>query len=65
MDKEKLKGILKSQMPDGEKCARADFIVHSGLGRAVMMKELKQVLVKIRADQESVCTDNNDQGFAA
>lgn len=52
MNTEKLAGILERQMPDGEKCARADFVVHSGLGRAVMMKELKGALVKIRSEQK-------------
>ena len=47
----KLHKILQRQMPDGEKSARADFVVHSGLGRAAMMKQLKQVLADIRAQQ--------------
>ena len=53
MTPKKLSGILKRQMPDGEKRARSDFTVHSGLGRAVMMKELKTVLVTIREQQKS------------
>lgn len=52
MDVKKLSAILRRQMPDGEKCARADFVVHSGLGRSVMMKELKAVIVKIRNEQK-------------
>ena len=52
MTKEKFQSILKTQMSDGEKCARADFVVHSGLGRAQMMKELKAVLVKIKKEQK-------------
>lgn len=45
MSARKLAAILRRQMPDGEKRARADYIVHSGLGRAYMMKELK-IIVK-------------------
>ena len=59
---EKFSAIVESQMPDGEKCARADFIVHSGLGRATMMRELKGVLAKIRAEQNS---EEDEQGNAA
>lgn len=48
MNAQKLGSILMRQMPDGEKRARADFVVHSGLGRAYMMRELKGVLHTIR-----------------
>jgi hypothetical protein len=41
-------------MSDGEKSARADFVVHSGLGRAQMMRELKAVLVKVRQEQKGL-----------
>jgi dephospho-CoA kinase len=62
MTPKKLSGVLKHQMSDGEKRARADFVVHSGLGRAAMMKELKTVLVKIRNEQnpqEEVSQEEN------
>jgi dephospho-CoA kinase len=48
MDEKKFRAILKTQMPDSEKRARADYVVHSGLGRAPMMKELKAVLRDIK-----------------
>lgn len=52
MSKKKLAGIIKSQMPDGEKSARADFVVHTGLGRAQTMRELKAILAKIRTQKD-------------
>ncbi len=48
MDEDKFQAILKRQMPDGEKCARADYVIHTGLGRAQTMKELKSALADIR-----------------
>lgn len=51
MSRGKFRSILESQMPDGEKRARADFVVHSGLGRAYMMREMKNVLHTIREKQ--------------
>lgn len=48
MDEAKFSAIVARQMPDGEKRARADFVVHSGLGRAHMMRELRNVLTKIK-----------------
>lgn len=62
MSAEKLEGILKRQMPNDEKCARADFVVHSGLGRAYMMRELKSVLHTIsekRSRREERSTGKN------
>ncbi len=54
MTQDKFRAILQTQMSDGEKCARADFVVHSGLGRAQMMKELKAVLVKIKKQHKKI-----------
>lgn len=48
MSEEKFNAILKSQMPDAEKCVRADYVIHTGLGRAQSMKELKAALADIK-----------------
>lgn len=60
MNEGKLAAILKRQMPDGEKCVRADYVVHSGLGRGVMMKELKHILAEIRKSN-TVSKANNEK----
>lgn len=49
MDEGKFRAILARQTPDGEKRARADFVVHTGLGRAYTMRQLKAVLRVIKA----------------
>lgn len=47
MDEKKFQNILKTQMPDAEKCARADYVLPTGLGRSHTMKELKKILFDI------------------
>lgn len=44
MTEDKLDVILSSQMPDIEKRRRADFVVHSGLGRAAMFRQLRRIV---------------------
>lgn len=48
MDEARFHAILEKQIPDAEKCARADFVVHTGLGLAHTMQELKDVLSEVR-----------------
>jgi len=43
----KFQAILKAQMPDAEKRARADFIIQTSLGRAYSMRQVKQILGEI------------------
>jgi dephospho-CoA kinase len=44
MTMERLAGILARQLPDGEKRRRADFVVLSGLGRALTLRRLRKVV---------------------
>ena len=44
MTAERLSSILKKQMPDGEKRRRADYVLHTGLGRAVTVRAIKKIL---------------------
>ena len=48
MTEKKFKAILATQMSDAEKCARADFVVPSGLGKAETMKALKKIVHDLR-----------------
>ena len=52
MNEQKFHAILARQMPDAEKCERADYVVHSGLGRAEMMKELKKIIQEVRGQND-------------
>lgn len=56
MDKKKFKAILKTQMPDAEKCARADFVIPTGLGMAHTMKVLKQIIYDLRCNHRQTKT---------
>lgn len=50
MSEEKFKAILASQMPDHEKCARADFVVPTGLGLAYTYRALEKCIRNILGD---------------
>ena len=47
MTEEKFNAILERQMPDSEKRTLADFIVHTGLGHAHAMKEVKKIMLEL------------------
>ncbi|MBE03660.1 MAG: dephospho-CoA kinase [Gammaproteobacteria bacterium] len=49
MTKEKLDGILSRQMSDDEKMRRADFIVRTGLDKAVSYRALGLIIKKLKA----------------
>ncbi len=60
MSKAKLASILKTQMSDAEKCARSDFVVPSGLGKAHMMKALKQIIFDLRHKSDDMDESTGD-----
>jgi dephospho-CoA kinase len=47
MNEEKFERIRAAQMPDGEKCARADFVVQTGLGYGYTYRALKKIVKQI------------------
>jgi dephospho-CoA kinase len=53
MTKTTLAAIKARQMPDAEKRRRADYIVPSGLGRALTWRRLRQVLRSFAMDKDS------------
>lgn len=48
MTESRFANILRAQMPDREKRRRADFVVSSGLGRALTFRRLRRVITKLR-----------------
>ncbi len=58
MTEERFRAMLRKQMPDYEKRRRADFVVPSGLGRAVTFRALKRVLREMRGRFGSCVADS-------
>jgi dephospho-CoA kinase len=50
MSEARLRAILAKQMPDAEKRRRADYVVPTGLGRALTYRKLKQIVRALRHD---------------
>ena len=44
MTQEKMNAILERQMPDSEKCRRADFVLRTGLGRIESRRAIRNIL---------------------
>lgn len=54
MTEDRLKGVLAQQMPDAEKCHRADYIVPSGLGKAFALGHVRAILADLKDYQGTV-----------
>ena len=65
MTRETLDGILGRQMPDAEKRRRADFVVASGLGRAVTLRRLKEIVLLMRNRRGAKWPPPVDTGLSA
>ena len=50
MTEARFRAILAKQMPDREKRRRADYVVPSGLGRALTFRTLRRILRELRRD---------------
>ncbi|HKW53967.1 MAG TPA: dephospho-CoA kinase [Stellaceae bacterium] len=50
MTEARFRAIMAKQMPDREKRRRADYIVPSGLGRALTYRKLKRIVRELRHD---------------
>ena len=48
MTQEKMNAILERQMPDAEKCRRADFVLRTGLGRIESFRAVHRILEEAR-----------------
>ncbi len=51
MDEQRLADVLAQQMPDAQKCKRADFIVPSGLGKAPALQAVRRI-IKIMSQRQ-------------
>ena len=48
MTQDKMNAILERQMPDPEKCRRADFVLRTGLGRNESLRAIRNILAATR-----------------
>jgi dephospho-CoA kinase len=55
MSEARFRAILEQQMPDAEKRRRADYVVPSGLGRAVTFRRLKRIVAALRRERAGAC----------
>ncbi len=53
MTEEKFETILQKQMPDSEKCKRADFVIDTSLGIEKARESVKQIISILMKSQES------------
>lgn len=44
MTEERFARVLDQQMPDGEKCRRADFVIRTGIGKAFALLQVKRII---------------------
>jgi dephospho-CoA kinase len=51
MTENRLAAILSNQIPDREKCRRADFVVPTGLSRALSLRRLRTIVRLLRAQR--------------
>jgi dephospho-CoA kinase len=51
MTENRLAAILSNQIPDREKCRRADFVVPTGLSRALSLRRLRAIVRLLRAQR--------------
>jgi dephospho-CoA kinase len=53
MTESRLASILAAQMPDREKRRRADFVVPTGLGRALTFRRLRRIVAELRRSPDA------------
>ena len=51
MTENRLAAILSNQIPDREKCRRADFVVPTGLSRVMSLRRLRAIVRLLRAEK--------------
>ncbi|HKX07227.1 MAG TPA: dephospho-CoA kinase [Stellaceae bacterium] len=62
MTEARLASILAQQMPDTEKRRRARWVVPTGLGKALTMRRLKEILQEVRPSTHSQSSLAQDEG---